>query len=100
MSIPPLTSGATNHSAPAAGVGLNCRHGGHGLRRLRAHVHDGDVRTRAARARLHPRVRVRMRALEYLRVPLRCLAIWGGRTDLVGDRAAPLSAVRDDLRPA
>ena len=71
----------------------------HHLRRLRGHLHDGDVRAGAQGPRLHPGVRRGLPALERLRVPLGGLAVRRRGSDLGRRGAAPLPRAHRRSRP-
>ena len=68
--------------------------GGHRLRGVCGHVHDGHVRVGGARTRVRTRVRPWLRVVECLRVPIGSVALRRGRTDLGRRGGAPVSNPR------
>jgi len=58
------------------------------VRRLRGDVHDGHVRVGTTGATVHCAVRAGVRALQYLRILVRGVALWHRRGRLVGGRVS------------
>src|SRR5262249_11044749 len=63
------------------------------VRRVRAQLHDADVRARAARSDLRRRLRARLCAVERVRVLVRGLAVRRRRAGLGCDRPSSLRGV-------